>query len=131
MNEQIILTDKKVLEFNERAYQDTLQLLESAKNPFNYEELKARLDLLGESYENSLCMTHLDKGRTCWLQITVKDSYMSRLIYAWMFSKSNQSGQSGLQAFGCSLDALHYEKPSGFTEEQKDLIKKLYEAAFQ
>lgn len=130
MNEQVILEEGKVLEYNERAYQDTLQLLERVK-PFNPEEEKQRIELLGSNPKEALKMVHMYKGNTYWLEITVQDSYMSSLIYAWMFNKSNNSQGRGLHAFGCSLDAIHYQKPSGFTEEQKDLIRKLYEAAFK
>lgn len=82
--EKIILSENKVLEHNEKAFNDTLQLFSNLK--------KDNIDIEIERVENDpkfkdiLPNMYFDKGRTIWLELNVEDSYLSGLILSWMYS---------------------------------------------
>lgn len=69
---------------------------------------------------------HLNKGKTIWVELKTEDSYLSKLIFAWMYTKSEFDGTTGLQALGFSMQKITFNKP-GLTEEMIENIKELYE----
>jgi len=128
MKKEIILSEKKVLEHNEKAFKDTLQLF-SNLNEYNIEMDISRAEN-DPKYKEILHNMHYDKGRTIWLELKVEDSYLSGLIMKWMFSRSSHDEKNGLQALGCTLQTIMFSKPSGYSNEQKEAIRMLYNAAF-
>ena len=117
MENKIKISENKILEHNEKALSDTEQLIDTLVQ-FNDKDAVVDERL------------YFDKGRTIWLEMKVEDSFLSQHILSWMFSKSKCDGSEGLQAFGCSLKSIMFSKPSGYSEDEKYAIKKLYEAAF-
>ena len=128
MSDKFEISEKKVLEHNEKARQDTLTLFSMMKDG----DVQNVINTLEKEpfHKDLLSMCYLDKGRTIWLELKVEDSFLSGLIYSCMFSKSKHEGESGLHALGCSIKQIMYSKPSGYSEDEKQAIKKLYEAAF-
>jgi hypothetical protein len=128
MKKQIILSENKVLEHNEKAFKDTLQLF-SNLNEDNIDKEISRAEN-DPKIKDILPNMHFDKGRTIWLELKVEDSYLSGLILSWMYSNSNYDEKSGLQALGCTLQSIMFSKPSGYSDQEKEAIRMLYDAAF-
>ena len=128
MEKKIILSENKVLEHNEKSFNDTIQLFSRVKE----DNIENTIRLTGENphYKDVLTSQFFDKGRTIWLELKVEDSYLSGLIMSWMYSKSNHDEKSGLQAFGCTLQSIMFSKPSGYSDQEKEAIRMLYDAAF-
>ena len=127
MEKKVELTANKILEFNEKANADTLQLLSKlTQEDFVTFAERIEQDADHKDIYESLCF---DKGRTVWLELRVEDSYLSGLLYSWLFTKSNHD-QSPLHALGCSVQQIMFQKPSGYADDVKCAIKSLYEAAF-
>jgi len=128
MEDKIFVSDNKILEHNEKAFYDTIQLFEKVNSDSIHHDV-----LLVKDNPNMLSVLpslYLDKGRTIWIELKVEDSYMSGMIMRWLFSKSNFDNRNGLHALGCSMQQIMYEKPSGYSQDEKQAILKLYEAAF-
>lgn len=128
MKDKIILSDRKILEHNEKAFADTVQLFSKVKADSLHNDIlliEKQPDVL-----DVLSSLYLDKGRTIWVELNVEDSYLSGLIMSWLFSKSEFDNKSGLHALGCSVQSIMYEKPSGYSDDEKMAIAKLYESAF-
>ena len=128
MEKKIILSENKVLEHNEKAYEDTLQLFSKVDKDGIDKEI-SRVEN-NQGYKEILPNMCFDKGRTIWLELKVEDSYLSGLILSWMFSTSNYDEKVGLQALGCRLQSIMYSKPSGYSDQEKEAIRMLYDAAF-
>ena len=128
MNKQIILSPEKILEHNEKAFNDTIQLISKIEKTSIDKEIK--LVENDPKIKEIIPNMFFDKGRTIWLELKVEDSYLSGLIMSWLYSKSEHDGGSDLHALGCSLKSVMFSKPSGFTDSEKDAIKSLYESAF-
>lgn len=128
MDNKIILSENKILEHNEKCFKDTLQLF-SNLNEDNIDKEIHRCEN-NPKLKEILPSMYLDKGRTIWVELKVEDSYLSGLILSWMYSKSNHDEKSGLQALGCSLKSIMFSKPSGYSDDVKYAIQKLYESAF-
>lgn len=128
MENKIILSENKILEHNEHAFKDTVQLFSKLnKDNIDKEIIRFKND---PYFKDILPNIHFDKGRTIWLELKVEDSYLSGLIYSWMCSKSNYNEEIGLQALGCKLESIMFVKPTGYSDQEKEAIKMLYNAAF-
>ena len=94
MEKKIILSENKVLEHNEKAFKDTLQLFSN----LNEDNIDKEIDRVENDpkFKDILPSMHFDKGRTIWLELKVEDSYLSGLILSWMYSKSTHDEKSGL-----------------------------------
>lgn len=128
MEKKIILSENKVLEHNEKAFKDTLQLF-SNLNEYNIDKEIDRAEN-DPKFKDILPNMHFDKGRTIWLELKVEDSYLSGLILSWRYSKSTHDEKSGLQALGCTLQSIMFSKPSGYSDQEKEAIRALYDASF-
>lgn len=127
MGKKVVLTVDKVLEFNEKANADTLQLL-SKLTKENTEKFLERVE--GDMDNSGIYDScYFDKGRTLWLELRVEDSLLSGLLYNWLFQASKTDAKP-LHALGCSLQQIMFQKPSGYSDDVKSAIKNLYEAAF-
>ena len=128
MEKKIILSENKVLEHNEKAFKDTLQLFSN----LNEDNIDKEIDRAENDpkFKEILPSIHFDKGRTIWLELKVEDSYLSGLILSWMYSKSTHDEKIGLQALGCTLQSIMFSKPSGYSDQEKEAIRMLYDAAF-
>jgi hypothetical protein len=80
--------------------------------------------------QNTLDMMHFDKGRTIWLELKIEDSFLSSLLYRWMFAKSKFDSGAGLHALGASIQSIMYQKPSGYPPEVKAAVSELYKNMF-
>lgn len=126
---KLYIQENRILEYNEKAHKDTEQLLsEIGEEKFNNsiesysKNTKEELERIG--------MTYPFKGKKLWLEVDVEDSYCAGALYGWLLSKSNYDNTSGLLVFGCSLNSISWEKPSGYTEEEKYAVRTLYEKMF-
>lgn len=128
MENRIILSENKVLEHNEKAFKDTLQLF-SNLNEDDINKLIIKLEN-DSKFKDILPNMYIEKGKTIWLELKVEDSYLSGLIFSWMYSKSNYDNKNGLQALGCNLESIMFSKPSGYSDQEKEAIRMLYDAAF-
>lgn len=128
MENKIFLSENKVLEHNEKAFKDTIQLFSN----LNVDNIDKDIDRAENDtfFKDILPNMHFDKGRTIWLELKVEDSYLSGLIMTWMYSRSNHDNKSGLQALGCTLNSIMFSKPSGYSDQEKEAIKMLYDSAF-
>lgn len=127
MENQIIFSDKKVIEHNEKAFNDTLQLFSTV----NAESVQKFIERCINDKESSnvLETTVFDKGRTLWVELEVEDSFLSGLLLSWLYSKSKHDNQN-LNALGCSMKQIMFSKPSGYSDEEKSAIRQLYNSAF-
>lgn len=128
MGKEIKLTEEKVLTYNEKSYADTKLVLEGiSEDHFN------RLHENCKNYDrkslDSLSMSFHKKGLDLWLHVKVEDSFAASSIYRWIFGKSDVDGGAN-HVLGLSLHEVMYSKPSGYTEQEKEAIKRLYELAF-
>ena len=107
MGNQIILSDKKVIEHNEKAFNDTLQLFSTV----NTESVQGFIERCKADKESSniLKTSVFDKGRTLWVELEVEDSFLSGLLLSWLYSKSKQDNQN-LHALGCSMKQIMFSK---------------------
>ena len=46
----------------------------------------------------------------------------------WLYTESEDGDR--LHALGCSVEEIMFYKPSGYSDDEKQAIRKLYEAAF-
>ena len=127
MENQIIFSDKKVIGYNEKAFNDTIQLF-STVNQESIQNFIERCKADKES-SNILELSVFDKGRTLWVELEVEDSFLSGLLLSWLYSKSKQDNQN-LHALGCSMKQIMFSKPSGYSDEEKYAIQQLYNSAF-
>jgi HD-GYP domain-containing protein (c-di-GMP phosphodiesterase class II) len=127
MDKKIYLSDNKVLEHNKKAFFDTVQLFSNVKEDNIDKEIEKIEN--NDEYKDTLSLLHFDKGRTIWVELKIEDSYLSSMIYAWMYSKS-KFDETELHSLGCSIKTIMFSKPSGYSDDEKEAIKKLYEAAF-
>jgi hypothetical protein len=49
---------------------------------------------------------------------------------SWMYSESKFDKGKELHALGCSMQGIMFSKPSGYSDDVKMAIKRLYENAF-
>ncbi len=127
MENQIIFSEKKVIEHSEKAFNDTIQLF-SAVTKDSVQNFIDRCENDKES-SNILETTVFDKGRTLWIELKVEDSFLSGLLLSWLYSKSKTDNQD-LHALGCSMKQIMFSKPSGYSDEEKAAIQTLYNSAF-
>ena len=127
MEDKIIFSEKRVVEYNEKAFNDTVQLLSSV----NKESLQNFIKRCKNDKESSnvLETTVFDTGRPLWIELKVEDSFLSGLLFSWLFAKSKMDGQD-LHALGCSMKQIMFSKPSGYSDEEKLAIQQLYNSAF-
>lgn len=125
---KIIISDKKILEYNGKAMADTQQLL-AGSTPENFYKTCEAHKQLGKEYEKALNSLCYDKGRIIWVQLKVEDSFLSGMLSDWLFTKSIIDGQP-MHALGCSIQEIMFQKPTGYTDMEKQAIKSLYENAF-
>lgn len=128
MKKEIKLTEEKVLSYSEKSYSDTKRVLEDIseehflnlyKNCQNYD--RDSLDHLSISFHN--------QGVSLWLHVKVEDSNAAGALYRWLFGKSDIDGGPN-HVLGLSLQEIMYQKPSGYSQEEKEAIKKIYKKAF-
>lgn len=128
MGKEIKLSEEKVLTYSEKSYADTKRVLEDIslehflqlhENCKNYDQ--ESLDRISISFPKV--------GSDLWLHVKVEDSFAAGAIYRWLFGKSYIDDKPN-HVFGLSLHEIMYSKPSGYTEEEKEAIKRLYELAF-
>lgn len=127
MDKKIYLSDNKILEHDKKSFFDTVQLFSNVKED-NIDKEIERIEN-NDEYKDNLSLLHFDKGRTIWVELNIEDSYLSSMIYAWMYSKS-KFDETELHSLGCSIKTIMFSKPSGYSDDEKEAIKKLYEAAF-
>lgn len=120
---QYKINDKKILEYDEKSYLDMNQIIK------DYNEESFNKDF--ERYNNDpteikhVGLLYPDKGKKLWLEIEVEDSYSASMLYSWLFRKSEHDNNN-LRIFGSKLNSINFEKPSGYTPEEKHAIRELY-----
>lgn len=130
MSKQIKLGEVKVLEIDPITLEDTKYFFDKFLNGYTEEGLGILEKRINESErDRDLLETQFyNKGKRLWLEIDVVDSYASSGLISWLFSQSAANGnKSGLRLFGCTLNSISWEKPSDYTPEEKEAIKRLYE----
>lgn len=125
---KIIISDKKVIEYNSKAMADTQQLLSAASSDNFYRTCDAH-EKLGGDFDKALNSLCFDKGRVIWIQLEVEDSFLSSMLSDWLFTKSRHDDKP-MHALGCSVKEIMFSKPNGYSDMEKQAIKKLYDSAF-
>jgi hypothetical protein len=131
-DKKIVLSDDKVLEDNEKARLDTEQLLSEYRTAEGLQNMWDRLTNMEDPEEikrakEAFSSMAFNKGRKLWIEVTVEDSYISGVLYSWLFVKS-KFDKKPLHALGCSVDSIHFS-PVGFTDEEKRALEILYKKA--
>ncbi len=127
MEDKIVVTEKKVLEHNEKAFKDTQQLLQSVKEDSLRKAANAAKES-GERYVQALDNLHFEKGRVVWVELKVEDSFLSGMLMRWMYSRSAYDSKA-LHALGFSVSQIMFHKPNGYSPEEIQAIRMLYEKA--
>jgi hypothetical protein len=121
--------NEKVIEFNEKAFTDTRQIIDKV-NKDRFITFVNNCHKLDKNSLDAMSRTFPEKGQKLYLEVKVEDTYMASVIYDWMYSESKLDKSKGLLFFGLNLDAIHFSMPSGYTEEEKYVIKRLYHKVF-
>lgn len=121
MSKTFDLGNGKILKFNPKAMQDTMDLFK--KSVTSVEDYNEILKKLGENpdFAEAYAMGTYREGKTLWLEVKVTDSFMAGMLHAWMFGKSEFDG-SRIEAMGCTLDTLYFSRPTDFTEEERKMM---------
>jgi hypothetical protein len=119
----------KFIEFNEKAFADTKQIIDNV-NTDRFNNFIKNCHKLDKNSLDAMSRSFPEKGKKLYLEVIVEDSYMGSVLYDWMYSESNFDKSKGLLFFGLNLDAIHFSMPSGYTEEEKYIIKRLYHKIF-
>jgi hypothetical protein len=128
-NKKLYIQEGRILEYNEKAHKDTEQLLsEFTEDRFN--KCIDNYSINSKEELERIGMIFPFKGNKLWLEVDVEDSYSASALYSWLLSRSNHDNTSGLLVFGCRLNLISWEKPSGYTEEEKNAVRTLYEKMF-
>lgn len=126
--QQVKLTDDKILEIDPITKGDMEQFFERFRETYTEEglvELGKRITTVedAEIFANQ----HHIKGKRLWLEVDVVDINASAGLMSWLYSRSKtNNGTAGLRLFGCRLNSIHFEKPSDFTQDEKNAIIHLY-----
>jgi hypothetical protein len=123
MKNKFKINNKKILEFDEKSYSDMNQIIKKYnEDSFNKDFERYNKDKTEIEHVKIL---YPDKGKKLWLEIDVEDSYSASMLYSWLFDNS-KFDNSELRIFGSKLRSISYEKPSGYTREEKNAIIDLY-----
>lgn len=128
-NKKLEIGDGKILEYYEKGFSDTKQIFETI-NTDNYMNLINNYSKFSKEDLNRLSLTYPKKDNKLWLELKIEDSYLASNLYSWMYSNSKHDNSSGLSVFGCSLQSIMFQKPTGYTDEEKYAVKMLYEKMF-
>lgn len=126
---EITLENGKTLQHDEKSFSDTNQLVKDLESFSEfYERMK---DDLSEKTLGLVSNIFIKKGSIIHLELIVEDSFLSNMLYKWMYNDSNYDGKSGLRAFGCTLRKIEYTKDEDYEKDVKLLVKKLYDKVFE
>lgn len=115
---------EKELKFDQKSLLDLKQVTDK----FNQENFEKDLVAYKKDYDK-LSIIYPEKNKKLFLEIKIEDSYSASMVYEWLYGKSKYDNKP-LRLFGSSLEIIHFEKPSGFSDGEKYAIKTLYEKVF-
>jgi len=118
----------RLIEYNKKAIADNKQILEE----ISLDNLIKDIDVYNSSSKEGkehLSNIYFEKGKKLYLEVQVNDSYTSSALMAWLYNKSKYDNNN-LSILGCNLLSIGFEKPSGYTAEEKHAVKMLYEKMF-
>ena len=130
-NKKLYIKKDKILEYNEKSHKDTEQLFSKLHlGEENFNALIEKYSTFSNEDLNSISNVYPNKGNTLWLEVNVEDSYNANALFSWLYSNSNFDNTNGLLVFGCRLKSIMFHKPSGYSQEEKEAVKMLYQKMF-
>ena len=124
-NNKIEITKDIILEFDEKSFSDINQIIKNYNEDSFKQEIEKYSSYNKEDLERS-SMIYFKKGKKLWLELDIEDSYTSSMLMSWLYSKSKFDDTNGLRIFGSKLNTIFFEKPSGYSDDEKNAIKTLY-----
>lgn len=117
------------VEWSEKSYQDTRNFFESIQNPEDYDKWANIKDSkLLQAFSHCV----FPVGKKLMLEVEVTNSFMSRMLFNWMYSTSKYSNDNNLinkqnEIMGVHFIVMHYSHLSGFNSEEESILKRAAE----